>query len=136
MESTNYFGHCYALVAKAADCCLKPWQHAVVDLRSTLEVPENDGESFELIMRIECRSCEGERYPQNDLELEIYKSGNELNLMLSWSNQLDQPILWQGKHSVWLDPIDGKRCAVPVQGLPLESLARRLRSLFSMSDQE
>ena len=40
-------------------------------------------------MRIECRCKRGERHPENDLDVEIYRSGSELNFILSWSKQID-----------------------------------------------
>ena len=73
---------------------------------------------------------EGERHPENDLDLEIYSSGIDLNLILGWSNQPDLPILWQGQHSVWMDGNTGKRCKTPKDGTCLEALARRLRALL------
>ena len=51
-----------------------------------------------------------------------------------WSNQSEKPMLWQGKYSVWMDAIEGKRCGAPIDGEPIESLARRLKSLLEFSD--
>ena len=45
-----------------------------------------------------------------DIELEVYKSGNEINMTLSWISLLNTPILWQGKHSVWMDSDSGAKC--------------------------
>ena len=50
-------------------------------------------------MRIECRDADGQRCSQRDLELEVYRSGDDINLMLSWWEQPDRPMLWQqGRH--------------------------------------
>ena len=67
------------LIAKAADVCLKPWSHAVV-----LIDPSAPEQTDDLHVRIECRDGDGQRCSDQDLELEIYRSGDEINLMLSW----------------------------------------------------
>ena len=112
------------LIAKAADVCLKPWCHAVVpiDMEASAEVDE-------LNVRIECRDGDGQRHPDRDIELEIYRSGEEINLMLSWWDQPDRPMLWHGRHPVWMDGASGQRCAAPQDASPMEALGRRLRSL-------
>ncbi len=119
-----------SLIAAAADLCFKPWRHSVVDQTQERFEQNVDSHSLDLLLRIECRNSEGQRYPENDIELEIYRSGEDLNLMLGWFNQPDKPMLWQGQHSVWMDSTSGIRCQAPKEGIHLESLARRLRSLF------
>ncbi len=119
-------------VAAAADLCLKPWKHSVVYQNWNANEPIQEDQAIELVLRVECRSQEGVRHSENDLELEIYRSGDELNLILGWCNQLDRPILWQGQHSVWMDANNGKRCQAPSSGANLEALARRLRALFEI----
>jgi hypothetical protein len=110
------------LVAAAADLCRKPLRHAVVN-------PEElDG--LDLCLRLEARSPEGERVPAEDLDLEIYRSGQDLNLTLAWRQRDDHPLLWQGSHPVWMDGATGLRCSCPPQGEALEALARRLRALL------
>ena len=118
------------LVASIADLCMKPWKHAVVCADSNMFETLKSDRPIDLLMRIECRSLEGKRCPEKDLELEIFRSGSQLNLVLGWCNQLDKPILWQGQHSVWMDSNNGKRCHAPIDGVALESLARRLRASF------
>ncbi len=93
-----------------------------------------DDDSRDVVFRIECRNAEGDRYPERDLELEIFRSGREMNLILSWRNKAEYPLLWQGRHAVWMDSISGKRCSTPKQGLELESLARRLQALIVQRD--
>ena len=110
-------------VAAAADLCLKPHRHAVV-------ISSEPGEE-ECTLRLQCRRADGERAELNDIELEIYRSGEDLHLMLSWPEQTDQPMLWQGHHPVWMDGDSGQRCERPVAGAALEALARRLRALLS-----
>jgi hypothetical protein len=110
------------LVAAAADLCRKPLRHAVVN-------PE-ERHSLDLCLRLEARTPEGERVPAEDLELEIYRSGEDLNLTLAWCQGEDHPLLWQGSHPVWMDGATGLRCSCPPRGEPLEALARRLRALL------
>ena len=123
-----------SVVAAAADLCMKPWHHAVVD--QTLEQDMDlSGEDFlDLTLRIECRDQHGDRRPENDLELEIYKSGSDVNITLSWLNRSKDPILWQGNHPIWMDCESGVRCDVPADGEAIEALARRLRAIFSLDD--
>ena len=122
------------LVASAADISLKPWMHSVVDQSNSSEKNNHPDKVLDVSFRIECRSKEGVRYPINDLELEVFRSGNDLNLILSWCNKEDASILWQGRNSVWMDPVSGQRCQVPIEDSNLERLARRLRSLFISSE--
>ncbi len=118
------------LVAQAADICLKPLKYSVVDKQNISKGNLID-EPIELLMHIYCRTAEGVRVPSGDLELEIFTSGNDLNLILSWLEKPNSPILWHGKHSVWMDCNDGKKCDAPSDGEVLESLARRLRAIFN-----
>ena len=112
------------LIAKAADVCLKPWSHAVV-----LIDPAAPEQIDDLHVRIECRDGDGQRCSDQDLELEIYRSGDEINLMLSWWDQPERPMLWHGRHPVWMDGASGQRCSAPQDAAPLEALGRRLRAL-------
>ena len=130
MDSPEIPSDLYAFIAATADLCLKPWKHAVVSQNLLTSKSIQTDEPLELVISIECRNLEGERLPENDLDLEIYRSGTDSNLMVGWSNQLDLPLLWQGKHSVWMDGNNGKRCQVPRGGERLESFARRLRALL------
>ena len=95
-----------AVIAHTADLCRKPYQHAVV--------PIHDGEGTakidDLFVRIETRDASGSRMEAMDLELEIYRSGSDVNLMLSWCDQEDRPMLWQGQHPVWMHGDNGMRC--------------------------
>lgn len=114
------------LIAKAADVCLKPWSHAVIVID-----PSAPAELDELDVRIECRDGDGQRHPDRDLELEIYRSGDEINLMLCWWDQPERPMLWHGRHPVWMDGASGQRCSAPQDAAPLEALGRRLRALVT-----
>ena len=118
-----------AEVAKAADLCMKPYSHSV-SLENQVD-DENDLE--DLIFKIQCRNIDGVREESMDIELEVYKSGNELNMTISWKSLIDRPILWQGKHPVWMDSSSGLQCEMPSYGKLFESLARRLRTVFKTS---
>ena len=109
------------LVAAAADLCRRPFRHGVVVL--------NQAEERDLQLRLEARDPGGERLPDEDLELEIYRSGQDLNLTLAWLADEDRPMLWQGGHGLWMDN-QGMRCLPPEGAAPLEALARRLRALL------
>ena len=113
------------LIAKAADVCLKPFIHAVVPAD-----PSAPGDLEDLTVRIECRDAEGARHFDRDLDLEIYRSGDEINLMLGRSDQPERPMLWQGRHPVWMNGDTGVRCQGPEDAAPLEALGRRLRALL------
>ncbi len=118
-----------AEVAKAADICMKPYLHSV-----SLENQLNDANDLDdLIFKIQCRNIDGEREETMDIELEVYKSGKEVNMTLSWKSLIDRPILWQGKHAVWMDSSSGVQCDIPSDGKLFESLARRLRTIFKTS---
>ena len=111
------------LIAAAADLCRKPWLHAVVSAEDA--TPED------YCGRIKCRDADGIRLERNDLELELYRSGSDLNLTLSWADQPARPILWHGQHPVWMSGETGERCTAPNDGSSLEALARRLRALLA-----
>ena len=123
------------LIAAAADVCRKPLRHAVVLLDA--DHPDQpigladllDG-GDDLRLRLECRDQDGVRRADQDLELELYRSGDDLNLMVAWWDQPDRPLLWQGQHPVWMDGNTGQRCSPPQDAAPLEALTRRLRALL------
>jgi hypothetical protein len=121
------------MVAAAADLCRKPLLHAVIpssaaeDSGSTSELQELD-----CGFRLEVRTPEGERLVDDDLELELYRSGRDLNITLGWTDDR-RPLLWHGSHPVWMDAVTGERCSAPADGQPLEALARRLRALLAVS---
>ncbi len=120
-------------VAKACDHCFMPWRHSVID-NSAPSLSDSSDELIDLTLKVECRGEDGQRYPRNDLELEIYKSGSDLSITLAWPFYPNRPILWNGGHSIWMDPINGKRSSTPVEGSSLEALARRLRSIFLIEE--
>ena len=58
----------------------------------------------------------------------IYGAAADPSLQLSWCDDDSRPLLWQGRHPVWMDGTSGQSCARPDDGVPLETLARRLRA--------
>lgn len=120
-----------AQLAAAADLTLKPLRHGV---RFSGELPTTSGDCSDCCVRIEARTAEGERLEQADLELEIYRSGGDLNLMLSRVQDETAPLLWHGAHPVWMDASTGERQGRPADGAPLEALARRVRALLLFRD--
>ena len=136
MDSIEFPKDYIQLVASTADICMRPWKHSVIHLNGNVDKDINLDEPIELVLRIECRNAEGERCPENDLELEIFQSGMDLNLVIGWGNQLDRPILWHGQHSVWMDANTGSRCQAPEDFIYLEVMARRLRALFCISNEK
>lgn len=110
-------------IAAAADVCLKPRRHAV----RWLHDPGLAGD--DCVVMIEARADNGERLAAWDLELEIYRSGEELNMMLT-PQAPEAALLWHGSHPVWMRGESGERCARPEDGAPLEALCRRLRALL------
>ena len=115
-------------LAKAADLCLKPYRHA---LRFSGEPPTNIGDCSDCALLIEARDGDGVRMPEHDLELEIYRSGADLNLMLTRLGDDALPLLWHGSHAVWMQATSGERCERPADGAPFEALCRRIRTLLS-----
>ena len=139
----------FQLVAAAADLCRKPLRHAVVErlavppaAAGTNHTPPptvdpilpgpDQGElgATDRCFHLVVRSLQGERLPDEDLELEIYRSGTDLNLTLAWLALEEGPVLWHGSHPVWMDGISGQRCERPEGGAQLEALGRRLRALL------
>ena len=123
------------LIAAAADVCRKPLRHAVVLLDADhpdqpIGLADLLDRGDEMRLRLECRDQDGVRWADQDLELELYRSGDDLNLMLGWWDQPDRPLLWQGQHPVWMDGNTGQRCSAPQDAAPLEALTRRLRALL------
>jgi len=119
------------LLAKAADLCLKPLRHAVLVAGAE---PISIGDWSDCCLRIEARDGDGNRLPERDLELEIYRSGTELNLMLTQLGNAQAPLLWHGNHAVWMQASSGERCGRPAEGAPLEAFCRRVRALLSPQD--
>ena len=115
-------------MARAADLCLKPHHHA---LRFSGQPPATIGDVQDCCLLIEVRDAQGIRHNSLDLELEIYRSGSDLNLILSRLNDDKLPVLWHGNHPVWMHSGTGERCERPADGAPMEALCRRIRALLA-----
>ena len=120
-----------AQLAAAADLTRKPLRHGV---RFSGETPATLSACSDCCVRIEARTAEGDRLERADLELEIYRSGTDLNLMLSRVHDDLAPLLWHGQHPVWMHAATGERQERPADGAPLEALARRVRALLVITD--
>ena len=107
-------------ICRAADLSRPPYRHSFVP-------SEQLGDSWIGLLAV--RDGGGQRLPLLDLELEIYGSAFDPSLQLAWCDDDARPLLWQGRHPVWMDGESGQRCAAPQDAAPLEALGRRLRSL-------
>ena len=115
------------LIAKSADLTNKPYLHSVVKIKGKYEMDEED---IDLTVNILCRDKEGKRLEIYDLELELFKSNKELVLVISKLNFPDDPILWCGVKTLWMDCNNGKKCIPPKYSFRLENLANRIKSFI------
>ena len=117
-----------SLIAKSADLTNKPFVHSVVKINGEYEIEEE--EDIDLTVNILCRDKEGKRLEIYDLELELFKSNKELVLVISKLNFPDEPILWSGVKTLWMDSNNGKKCNPPKYSARLENLANRIKSFI------
>ena len=116
-----------SLIAKSADLTNKPFVHSVVKINGEYEFEEED---IDLTVNILCRDKEGKRLEIYDLELELFKSNRELVLVISKLNFPDEPILWCGVKTLWMDSNNGKKCDPPKYSSRVENLANRIKSFI------
>jgi len=116
-----------SLIAKSADITNKPFVHSVVKINGEYSIEEED---IDLTVNIICRDKEGKRLEIYDLELELFKSNKELVLVISKLNFPDEPILWCGVKTLWMDSNNGKKCNAPKYSSRLENLANRIKSFI------
>ena len=116
-----------SLIAKSADLTNKPFIHSVVKINGEYEIEEED---IDLTVNILCRDKEGKRLEIYDLELELFKSNKELVLVISKLNFPDEPILWCGVKTLWMDSNNGKKSNPPKYSARLENLANRIKSFI------
>ncbi len=95
-----------SLIAKSADLTNKPFVHSVVKINGQYE------------------------FEDEDIELELFKSNKELVLVISKLNFPDEPILWCGVKTLWMDSNNGKKCNSPKYSARLENLANRIKSFI------
>ena len=117
-----------SLIAKSADLTNKPFVHSVVKINGEYEFEDED---IDLTVNILCRDKEGKRLEIYDLELELFNSNKELVLVISKLNFPDEPILWCGVKTLWMDSINGKKCNPPKYSSRLENLANRIKSFIN-----
>ena len=117
-----------SLIAKSADLTNKPFVHSVVKINGEYQI---DDEDMDLTVNILCRDKEGKRIEIYDLELELFKSNNDLVLVISKLNFPDEPILWSGVKTLWMDSNNGKKCISPRYSARLENLASRIKSFIN-----
>ena len=115
------------LIAKSADLTNKPFLHSVVKINGKYEMGEEDND---LTVNILCRDKEGKRLEIYDLELELFQSKKELVLVISKLNFPNEPILWCGSKTLWMDSNNGKKCVPPKYSSRLENLANRIKSFI------
>ena len=116
-----------SLISKSADITNKPFVHSVVKINGEYEFEDED---IDLTVNILCRDKEGKRLEIYDLELELFKSNKELVLVISKLNFPDEPILWCGVKTLWMDSNNGKKCNAPKYCSRLENLANRIKSFI------
>ena len=116
-----------SLIAKSADLTNKPFVNSVVKINGEYEFEE---ENIDLTVNILCRDKEGKRLEIYDLELELFKSNKELVLVISKLNFPNEPILWSGVKTLWMDSNNGKKCNSPKYSARLENLANRIKSFI------
>jgi len=115
-----------SLIAKSADLTNKPFVHSVVKINGECEIEED----IDLTVNILCRDKEGKRLEIYDLELELFKSNKELVLVISKLNFPDEPILWCGDKTLWMNSNNGKKCNSPEYSTRFENLANRIKSFL------
>ena len=116
------------LIAKSADLTNKPFLHSVVKINGEYE---RDNEDIDLTVNILCRDNDGKRLDIYDLELELFKSNSELVLVISKLNFPDEPILWSGIKTIWMNSNYGKKCSPPKYSSRLENLAIRIKNFIT-----
>ena len=117
------------IVAKSADIINKPYIHSVVNISE--EYDESNNDDLDITLNIICRDSEGNRVEQNDLEIEIFNSKNEIMILISKLNYPNDPILWSGNKNLWMDSISGKKCVPPNYNFIIENLATRIRKFIT-----
>ena len=129
MFSDNQQQNIEISIAKSADITNKPYLHSVVKVcGSYTELNTND---LDITFNVFCRDCEGNRLERFDLEIEVFKSNEELVLVIAKLHYPNEPILWSGNKNLWMDSNNGKRCEPPKYNFRLENLATRIKSFIN-----
>ena len=117
------------IVAKSANIVNKPYLHSVVKISGEYDSSKID--DLDITFNILCRDSEGNRAERYDLEIEIFNSKNELNLIISKLNYPNEPILWSGNKNLWMDSKSGKKCEPPNYNFRIENLATRIKRFIN-----
>ena len=115
-----------SILCKSADFINKPFIHSVVKINGDFENIVDD--NLNLTAHILCRDSKGNRIMRNDIEIEIFKSNNELILVLAKLHYPQEPLLWSGTKNIWMDSTSGRKCFPPKYSFSFENLASRIKS--------
>tara|TARA_B100000965_G_scaffold368631_1_gene355441 strand:- start:183 stop:569 length:387 start_codon:yes stop_codon:yes gene_type:complete len=124
----DYQKNLNTLIAKSADLTNKPFLHSVVKINGKYEINKED---IDLTVNILCRDINGKRLDIYDLELELFRSNKELVLVISKLKFPDEPILWSGVKTIWMNSNNGKKCSPPKYSSRLENLAIRIKNTIT-----
>ena len=124
----NLHGNFNTLIAKSADLTNKPFLHSVVKINGEFEI---DNDDIDLTVNILCRDINGKRLDIYDLELELFRSNRELVLVISKLKFPDEPMLWSGVKTIWMNSNNGKICSPPRYSIRLENLATRIKNFIT-----
>ena len=118
------------VIAKSADIANRPFLHSVVKVSGEYEFYDLN---LDLTVHIFCRDLDGKRLDLYDLELELFRSNKDLVLVISKLNFPEEPILWSGVKTLWMNSNNGKKCNPPNYSSKLENLANRIRTYIEES---
>ena len=119
-----------AIIAKSADLTNRPFLHSVVNIAGEYDFYDPN---LDLTVHILCRDLDGKRLDLYDLELELFRSNKDLVLVISKLNFPEEPILWSGVKTLWMNSTNGKKCNPPNYSSRLENLANRIRNYIEES---
>ena len=119
-----------AVIAKSADLTNRPFLHSVVNIKGEYDFYDLN---LDLTVHILCRDVDGKRLDLYDLELELFRSNKDLVLVISKLNFPEEPILWSGVKTLWMNSNNGKKCNPPNYCSKLENLANRIRTYIEGS---
>ena len=114
-----------AIIAKSADLTNRPFLHSVVNIKGEYDFCDPN---LDLTVHILCRDVDGKRLSLYDLELELYWSNKDLVIVISKLNFPEEPILWSGVKTLWMNGNSGKKCNPPNYSSKLENLANRIKT--------
>ena len=118
------------IIAKSADLTNKPFLHSVVNIIGEYDLLDPN---LDMTVHILCRDVDGKRLELYDLEVELFRSNKDLVLVIAKLNFPDEPILWSGVKTLWMNSNNGKKCIPPNYCSKLENLANRIRTYIEGS---